>query len=531
MSMIRVLPAFRGLTRVGVVAMLTVACPARLPAQGPSAPVIDSIIVETTNVFDPAMAETNVLFRIANALHFTTRPSVVRSELLLKQGDRWDGALLEESLRNLRARGLFRDVQADTIRAGDRLHLILRTYDGWSTQLVLNAGSVAGEVTWAIGGQERNVLGLGARLGVVYKHEVDRNSMTFRAGHNRIGGTRAGFDVSYEDLSDGNIGTWGFGVPFRALSDRHGVYFTGEVGRQRTLQFRNSAQLAEFQRRVLSQRVDVAVAPMAGANGYLRVGMTGEIRREDYRALADSALAIPDTVRGAVGLFGEWMSARFKVVTHYNGFARERDLDLSTKITLIGWAAPSGFGYERSGIGPSLTVVTGFDAGPVFGWVLAHANGLFTAAGLDSGQVKGAVTVAVRGIPRAPTVLHLQAAARRGQAPGQEYDLGHGIGPRGFASHAFTGNRTVWGSIEQRVFPIDEVIGLFGVGFAAFLDYGGAWYSDQAVRLGGNVGFGLRIGATRSAGPSVGRFDVVYRFGDGLTGGPWAMSFGRGFAF
>ena len=89
----------------------------------------------------------------------------------------------------------------------------------------------------------------------------------------------------------------------------------------------------------------------------------------------------------------------------------------------------------------------------------------------------------------------------------------------------------VWGSLEHRVFAVDEVAGLLGIGFAAFIDYGGAWFRDEPRRMGGDVGLGLRLGTTRSAGPNVGRIDLAYKFGHGIDGKRWVVSFGRGFAF
>jgi hypothetical protein len=129
-------------------------------------------------------------------------------------------------------------------------------------------------------------------------------------------------------------------------------------------------------------------------------------------------------------------------------------------------------------------------------------------------------------------VLHVQAGARKRPPPGAEFDLGHGLGPRGFQPHAFTGDRTIWGTLEHRVFAVDEFFGLLGVGFAAFFDYGGAWYDGQAMRFGGDVGVGLRLGATRATGTNVGRLDLAYRFGAGFGGGRrWVLSFGRSYPF
>jgi outer membrane protein assembly factor BamA len=126
---------------------------------------------------------------------------------------------------------------------------------------------------------------------------------------------------------------------------------------------------------------------------------------------------------------------------------------------------------------------------------------------------------------------------RQGMPPGSEIDLGHGLGPRAFDSHAFTGTRSAWGTLEHRWFAVDEVLHLLGVGFAGFLDFGGAWYPDEPARAGGNVGVGLRLGATRATGANVGRLDLSYRFGDewsladGASGHRWVLSLGRAFAF
>jgi len=234
---------------------------------------------------------------------------------------------------------------------------------------------------------------------------------------------------------------------------------------------------------------------------------------------------------GVVGVFGEMNRARYKVVTHYNGFARNVDVDLSSRISMTAWLAPAAFGYEETGVGAALGIQTGISLGPGFATLQANANALFNSAGVDSGQAWVGLTVATLPFSRNATVFHIEAGAQRGIAFGAEYDIGHGLGPRAFGPHSFTGTRMIWGTLEHRAFMIDEVLGLLGIGFAAFVDYGGAWFDDEPRRLGGDVGFGLRIGATRATGPNVGRLDLAYKFGEGFDGNRWVVSFGRGFAF
>jgi hypothetical protein len=501
------------------------------------APTIDTVIVITHDVFDADEASRNAALAIANAIRFKTRPEIVRHELLFRAGQPYDSARIAETERNLRRLGLFRDVTIDTTRIGGRLAAVVETRDGWTTELQLNARSTGGEFTWSVGLEERNFLGVGAAVGAQYRDDPDRTAWTFLAGWNRVLGSRLLVAGAYDDRSDGRLGAWAMGFPFRAFGDQRALEWNGEAGRHRVLQFRDGDSVDALQRRALRVRMSGALAPHTSANGYVRTGLVAQIKREAYVRSADTLLPVPDSVSGTLGLQLDWRRARFEVVTHYNGFAREEDIDLSTRIRLAAWAAPAALGYQRSGVGPELEAQTGTALGTAFLRLEVQANGLFTADGLDSARVWSGVTLAARPLARHATVLHVEAGLRRGLPPGAEFDLGHGLGPRAFDSHAFTGTRTVWGTLEHRWFAVDEVLHLMGIGLAGFLDFGGAWYGDQPARAGGDVGIGLRLGATRATGANVGRLDLAYRFGDewsvaeGGRGNRWVLSFGRSYAF
>ncbi|MEJ2236867.1 MAG: hypothetical protein P8X82_01085 [Gemmatimonadales bacterium] len=504
---------------------------AQEPAREPPFPVIDTIIVITQDVYGPSEASSSFLFQLANTLHFTTRRSVVGREILFKAGAPYDSALVAETERNLRRMGIFRRAVIDTVRMDGRLAAIVATADGWTTEIQLNMRFTAGTFSWATGLIERNFLGRAAQAGVTYRDEPDRNAITLRAGSDRTFGSPVAVRGFYDDLSDGNRGVWGIGVPFRAWGDRHSFGVAGYAGHERVLRYRDGEIAETYQRRSFIQTGQISTAPLATSSKYLRVGLAGQYKREEYVPASDTGQLLPDSVSGAVGAFAELAWARFMVVTHYNGFDREYDLDLSTRVALSTWLAPSFWGYPATGLGLGLSLQTGASLGTNFARLEGRANGLFTSAGLDSGQVWVALTLATRLIPKNATVFHIEVGAQENPPPELDFDLGHGSGPRLFGPHSFTGSRSAWGSLEHRAFLVDEVIGLLGIGVAAFLDYGGAWYEDQSPRLGGDIGFGLRIGATRATGPNVGRIDFGYRFGDGTEGKRWAVSFGRGFSF
>lgn len=509
-------------------------CPAAVLAQAVTRelpPVVDTIVVITRNVFGSEESSSNILFRAANSLHVTTRASVVRREVLFRVGAPYDSALVAETERNLRRLGIFRDVTIDSMHIGSRLAVVVETADGWTTQLELSAYSTGGTFSWSAGVAERNLLGTATRAGVSYRDEPDRTATRFDIGMERTFGSAVAVGGVYDDLSDGERGEWTIAIPWRALTDRQSFEFRGATGREKILRYRDGQLSEVFQRRSFFQTAQLSVALHATSARYARVGVAGQIWRAEHVAEVDTGLVLPDTVTGAIGVVGEVGWARYKVVTHYNGFARDFDVDLSSRLSMSVWLAPAAFGYEATGVGADIGIQTGVSIGRGFATMQARANALYNSTGMDSGQAWVGLTIAALPFPRNATVFHVEMGAQRGIAPGAEYDIGHGLGPRAFGPHSFTGTRMIWGTLEHRAFVIDEVLGVLGIGFAAFVDYGGAWFQDQSRRLGGDVGAGLRLGATRATGPNVGRIDLAYKFGEGFDGNRWVVSFGRGFAF
>ncbi len=400
----------------------------------------------------------------------------------------------------------------------------------WSACKTVGAGTVTGQV----GVTESNLLGTGNLVHAALAKEVDRNSTDLSGKFDRVIG-----DIDVNGMvrfqTDGNIADWRIGSPFRNNEDRASVLFESEAADQRVLQYRVATGVpldtTIYQRGAYLTRLTAGHAAVASTQVFLRVGGKAQLRQERYalEAIADQT-EVPDTVTGAVGAFVDWRRAKYREVYHFNGFGRE-DLDLSSAISLTAWLAPGALGYERTGIGPELAMQTaaalpiGFIAGAL------EANGLFTADGLDSGQVEVSLTVGLHPWTRQATALHVRAGALESTQPGREFDLGFDTAPRSWEPHSFVGTRTVWGVLEHRWYVADDVLNLLGIGLAGFVEYGGAWYPDQDRRFGGNAGIGLRLGSAVGALPRTGRFDLGYRFGEGASGKRLVLSLGAGFVF
>jgi hypothetical protein len=524
-----------------VLPLLTLVLPLRLAGQTPtdsvqpsdsagSGDTIRGIELDRRDIFDPN--ERGWIARVGNALHVQTRAATIRRELLFRPGEPFDSARIAESERNLRALGVFRRVRIDSVRTDSGLVARVLTKDGWSTKADWRFRSTGGEVAFTLGLVEDNLLGTAASAAVRYRKTPDRTSVTLAFRRPRLFAGAVGLGAVYEDRSDGRLTALSVEQPFFALNSRWGFRVDGEDRDERVLRFFNGADEAgdTLSHRFSLARTSAAWALRASSEGFTRVGVEAQVRREDF--LPESALGpFPKTVTGAVGPYVTWNRANFLVTRGYAGFAREEDVDLGLTVRLGLLAAPKAFGYDRDGIGPELVARLGARAPGGFGFLEGVAGGLYDAAGLDSGSVQLAATAVLQPGPHQVGILHVEGGWLDHPAPGSEFDLGLGAGPRAFRSHAFTGDRSYFGTVEYRVTLLDDFLGQLGLGVAGFVDHGGAWYAGSPRRTGWDAGLGVRLGASRSTDTDALRFDLARRFGNDAQGAGWVVTVGKGFVF
>ncbi len=502
------------------------ASPSGSPPTTRADPTIDTVVVVARNVFDPPGGAPRFLVRLGNTLHITTNPAVIRRLLLVSAGAPFDSARLVESERALRELGVFRAVRLDTLRLGDRLALRVETADGWSTSPQLNYSSAAGSTTWNVALVERNFLGTATYVSASYGRNPDRSALDLQFASPGLLLRHAPLLVAYSNLSDGRVGAWSYGRPFYQADARWSLVTVGEAGYQRVLDFQGGVLADSAERHALRFELVGGVALRASTRSYVRLWAGAAWRREDFTPVGTTS--VPYSAFGTVGVGIEAARVRYGVFEHLNGFGRREDVDLSSAVRLGVWAAPRAWGYpaDRAGLGPTLRgqIASLWPSGLAL--LRVKANGVVGTAGLDSGQVRATLDVASTRLTRQTWLVHLEAGALRKPRPGTAFDpWATQNGPRGFGAHAFTGTRLVYAMVEDRVQVTDGLWGLVGVGVAPYVEYGGAWYAGrEAARLGGDIGLALRLGSPRSVRGDVAEFDISWRFGDGFTGSPWALT-------
>jgi hypothetical protein len=520
-----------------IVLLAALLLPSRLAAQGTadSAPIDPAMIirgvqVQRRDIFDPN--ERSWLARLANGLHVKTRFAVIRRELLFQVGQPYDSALVAESERNLRGLGLFRQVRIDSVRTPAGLMLRVLTKDGWSTSVDWRFRSTGGEAAFTIGLVETNLLGTASAAAIRYKKDPDRSSVGLGFRRARLFPWNVGLGIQYDNRSDGTIGGIVVDRPFFSMTSRQAFRVELEDRDERVLQFREGLEEATdtLRRRFTMLRGSFAWATRASTRSYIRFGVAGQVRRDDF-VLESSADSFPRTVTSTLGPYLIWNRARFLVTTGYAGFAREEDVDIGTTVRVGLLAAPEILGYDRNGIGSEIAGRVGATIPGGFAYFDAAANGLYTAAGLDSGSVQLRLTTVFQPGPAHMAVFHVQGGWLKDPVPGEEFDLGLGSGPRAFGTHAFTGDRSFFATAEYRLTVARDLFGLVGLGVAGFVDHGGAWYEGSPRRVGWDTGLGLRLGPSRATATDALRFDLAYRFANDVDPAGWVLTVGKGFAF
>lgn len=514
-----------------LLAALTGAPLAAQTAADSAARRITAVRLETTDVFPPGQ-DKGLIPKLFNGLHVTTRPGVVRRELLLAPGQLYDSARAAETERALRGLRIFRRVTVDSARTDTGLVLSVKTQDAFTTRV---EGSIDGSLTsntWWLALNELNLLGTATRVGVRYRKTPDRDAVTTSFQRNRLIGGRVGLTALYDDRSDGRMLYGVTALPFFSFQSRASWYLAGEERQERVFRFYNGQTVARdtLQRRYWRATAGVSWALQGSTTGYLRAGFEAQARRDDY-AFQARLDTLGHTVSGSLGGYLQWRAARFLVSRDFEGFGRQEDVDLSTVVHAGVAVTPKGWGYPGFGLVPSAMARTGLGFHGGFATVSAAALGRFAAGGLDSGSVHLAGTLVLKPAPKQMMVLHGSRGWQKNPMPGGEFDLGLGLGPRGFTQHAFTGDRAFLLASEYRYALTDNFLRSAGLGLAAFADYGGAWYAGQARRSGYSVGVGLRFGLTVASDLAPARVDLAWINGSGLTKGAWRLAFGKGFVF
>jgi hypothetical protein len=491
---------------------------AELEAQGA---VIGRVDIDIRNIFDQRdPREDNGLFRLANTLHIRTKPATVRAQLLFASGDKYLARKLAETERALRLLPYVYNARIIPMHYADgKVDIRVTTKDVWTLSPGVSFGRSGGSNDTKFNLQDTNLFGFGKTLQVSHGDTVDRSTDTIAYADPNVFGSRWTSAMAYSDSSDGSQRSFQAIHPFYSLDAPWSTKITA-LSFDRTVsrynlgnivdQFNDNQSSYELSGGVSGGLVDGWVKRLTFGMRYDR----NVFLQTPLTALPAKVLP-PDRTLSYPFVGFDILQDAFKKVGDQNEIGKTEDLYFGTEITgEIGWS-DGAFGADRNAIMLAAKALRGLE--------LPHQQQLFLTGDFSSrveeGRAKNLIADAAAKYYwrwRENWLLYagLSATITDAQDPDMQVLLGGDNGLRGYPLRFESGTSRALFTVEQRVFTDWYPFRLARVGAAVFADVGRTWGSgvigNSDPGLLKDVGFGLRLGNTRTGLGNVLHIDVAF---------------------
>ncbi len=481
---------------------------------------IGKIKVRNLPIFEAGSdGELPVLYGLANKLHVDTRDSVIESQLLFSRGKPVSERLVEETERNLRDLRYIREPDVKAVNCHDGLvDLEVSAREVWTTNPGVSFERSGGSNSGGIKLQELNLFGRGKQLTFELARDADRDFYTVHWRDPGVRGSRWIHDLAFSDSNDGHGWRVELERPFYSLDTRWSFGTALQQDQSVEPIYRLGERVAGYGRQTEFGEVRYGWSDGL-SNGWSRRVTTG-FRREHatFDAVPDEAApaTLPaDRRLDYPFLRFEGVQDDYETISNRDQIARTEDQLFGTRYALeIGWSSPA-LGADRDALLAHAEASRG--------WRIADDDALFTdlelTTRLESGSIAdGLLSAGMRYYhptgPRGVFFAGLSAAAGHALDADHELAIGGDTGLRGYPLRFQSGSGTALMTLEQRYFTRYSLWQLATVGAAVFFDMGRAWGEtplgpSENHGLLKDVGFGLRLGSTRSALGNVLHIDVA----------------------
>jgi hypothetical protein len=481
----------------------------------PGTPIVAVRIVRH-DVFDVDEPPTSSWpYRAANALHVLTRESFIRSQLLFREGDPLDPALLIESERSLRALGFLNPVRISARLVDGGAEVRVETHDQFSTEVALNFGLAGSRSRVGVSLSEQNFLGRGLGVSIDARRDQERDSLTFSYDDPAFLGSRWKLSAGYRDASDGTMNALRFEYPFYSLATQRagGGAWRHETLREYLWSGGEKTVSGEVSRAVVRLWGGMRLPWNGGVTDRLTLGIFHDRAFYDDWAWRDGAPYPDPEDRELSGVEVGWehQADRWAVVQGFRVWVRQEDLPLGPNWRAsLGVSAPV-FGGDRTRLPFAGSVTVGTLRGAWYSWLNVGASGR-----LEDGSAANGVLHMDGGTARTGrSGLRMRAALDLGNDLDldRQLTLGADVGLRGWEPDWFDGTSRAVASVEWRRLITDDLFHVVALGVVVFADGGTTWSArvgPPTDGLRGDVGVGLLGEITRASILRVLRADIAW---------------------
>jgi hypothetical protein len=487
--------------------------------------VIGRVDIATHNIFDEEdPREGNGLFKLADRLHIRSKHATIQAQLLFASGDKYFGRKLAETERKLRLQPYVYDARIVPVRyANGKVDIRVITKDVWTLSPGVSLARSGGANETKFNLQDSNFLGWGKTLQVSRGSTVDRTSNTVAWTDPNLLGSRWTSTLTYADSSDGSQrqalitrpffsfdAPWSAKVSVNDFDRTISRYNLGNI----VDQFNDNEKAYELSGGLSNGLID----------GWTKRWTFG-VRYDRNLFLPAPITTLPAKIPPSDRTLSypftgfDILQDAYKKVGDENQIGRAEDLYFGTEVTgEIGYSNGI-FGADRNAILLSAKALHGFD--------LPREQQLFLTSDfssrLEGGHARNLIADAAAKYYWRWREDWLLYAAFSGTTtymldPDMQLLLGGDNGLRGYPLRFESGTSRALFTVEQRVFTDWFPFRLARVGAAVFADVGRTWGSgvigNSDPGLLKDIGFGLRLGNTRSGLGNVLHVDFAFPVSD-----------------
>jgi Omp85 superfamily domain len=482
--------------------------------------VVGEIILEVDDIFATETPEEDaVLFRLANRLHIQTHQSTIAQQLLFKTGEPYSHQKLEESERLLRTRSYLLEASIYPIAYRDgRVDIKVHTRDVWTLQPGLSFGRSGGTNTVGIKIEESNFLGDGKQFSLNYKSNVDRKSTIFNYRDPQLFGSWWSLATQLGNSSDGRTKSLAVERPFYSLQTRWtaGVRLLDESRIDSIYDLGNAVD----QYRVRKRGATIYRGWSEGLQDSWVTRWSAGVTYEDSHFEQDQGTLNSAFVPESRTLVYPWVGYeliqdRYRKVENLNQIGRTEDVSLGWHASAQVGVASTTYGADRNAFVFGGSVSRGEALSDTE--IIEFSSGI--AGRVERTRLQNAIISFVgryywRQSPRRLFFMSLLADASTHLDADQQITLGGDTGLRGYPLRYQAGSGRWILTAEQRLFSDWYPFRLIRVGGAVFFDMGRTWGANPrgqgSVGLLRDVGFGLRLGHSRSGLGNVTHIDLAF---------------------
>lgn len=506
---------------------------AELEAEGVK---IRRVYVNPKNIFDVSNPEeSKKVFFLVNRLHRRTREEVIRRQLLFSPGDLYSSRVLAESERLLRRTTYLYEADIKPVEFGDDyVDLEVTTRDTWTLNggAGINRGGGKTQVRFEI--EDANFLGTGKALTVNRIVSVDRTTSLVGYRDPNLLGTRGRLAVWWGENSDGDLRQIEIERPFYALDSRRAIGFKSVIEERVDPLYNLGLVFNRFRHReeLHEGYWGMSSGLKNGTAWRWRFGYTFHRDRFDAAPNRRETIFLPEEQTQSYPWVGvEMVEDDFVKATDIDKIGRTEDLNLGRRFRArLGFSSRS-WGGDRDEAIFNVVAESGMQPKPgrLF-LTTAYASGRWGQTGTEDLTIGATARFYQRNLNTHHFYVRLQADIAHDLDRDRQLLLGGDSGLRGYPLRFQAGDRRFLLTMEQRFYSQRSMFRTVNLGAAVFFDMGKTWFSGQNsvedLGLLKDIGFGLRIGSSRSSRGAMLHLDVAFPLDgrDSITDVQWLVS-------